>query len=266
MKLKISSKGLGIVLGLTLASGMVIADPIVGTGAFGASGSVYVSATALDFSESAALPPGDQTALVNMPVSGSFAYLTPGTSIGMGNLNLSTATVTSNDINFDGAEPDFITLPPNATGGIDLSLTDIPINTSVPLCSTFTSSQLSDPNSGILCRAYSGSPIVLEQGPSGVTASLNLQGLAYYVGSDPTTGTPYVGKFSADASSPDDDTIGALLSTFNSTGSVTVPFTVDFFATAASTVPEPGTLTALGAGLLLVGLINKRKKGSKRSI
>lgn len=250
MKVDVSRKALGLFLGLALASGVALASP-VGAGSFSAGGTVYVSTTMLEFGLLSQPPPGDQTASINLPTTGAFSYLTATEQIGMGNLNLSSATVTSSNINFDGAEPDWITLP----GGIDLSLTDIPINTGVPVCST-----VANPNSsGTVCTAYAGSPIVLEQGPSGVTATLNLQGDAYYTAT-PTMLTPYNGKFSADFTGSE-GTITGLLGTFNSTGSITTGFSATF-----STVPEPGTVTVLGVGLLLIGLINKKKRTEKKDI
>jgi len=258
MKLNLNRKGLGIILGLSLASGAAFATP-VGVGSFGASGAVYVSATMLDFSESAALPPGDQTALTNIPTTGVFSYLTGGEIINpMTNLNLGSATVSPTNIDFDGAVPVFLGLP----GGIDLSLTNIPINTTVPVCT----GTVADNVQGTLCRQSALSPIVLEQGPSGVTAILNLDGLAYVAGSDPTDGNTYIGKFSANFTSGPEATISGLLNEFTTTGSVTAPFSADFTTFATSTVPEPGTVTALGIGLLAIGLFNKKKRISKKSV
>jgi hypothetical protein len=250
MKVNISRKGLGLSLGLLLASGAALADPMVGAGAFSASGTVYVSTTALDFGLISQPPPGDQLAAVNLPTTGAFSYLTATETFGMKDLNLASATVSATDINFDGAMPDWITLP----GGIDLSLTDIPINSSVPICSAAT-----EDTPGTLCRAYAASPIVLEQGPTGVTASMNLKGDAYFTTS-PTTLTPYDGKFSADFTGAE-GTISGLIGAFNSTGSITTGFSATF-----STVPEPGTVTALGFGLLVIGLINKKKRTAKKDI
>ena len=62
----------------------------------------------------------------------------------------------------------FITCRLSDRDGIDLSLTNIPINTSVPVCT----GTAADNALGDLCRQTRLSPIVLEQGPSGVTAIL----------------------------------------------------------------------------------------------
>lgn len=253
MKVNVGKKGLGLFLGLVLSSGAALADPVVGAGSFSAAGSVNVSATTIDFGLISQPPPGDQTATINLPTTGAFSYLTATEQIGIANLNLSSATVTPSDINFDGSVPDWVSLP----GGIDLSLTDIPLNTTVPVCST-----LSNENAqGTLCIAYVGSPIVLEQGPSGVSALMNLDGNAYFTTS-PSTLTPYSAKFSADFGG----TISELLASFAATGSVTTGYSVTFTSTPLSAVPEPGTVTAFGVGLLLVGLINKKKRSAKRNM
>ncbi|HWF45851.1 MAG TPA: PEP-CTERM sorting domain-containing protein [Bryobacteraceae bacterium] len=249
MKVTITRKGLGLALGLLLASGAALADPMVGAGSFNAAGTVYVSTTALDFGLIVAPPPGDQLASINLPTTGAFSYLTATEQIGMKNLNIAAATVSATDINFDGAMPDWITLP----GGIDLSLTDIPIS-SDPICSAATENTV-----GTVCRAYAGSPIVLHQNSTGVTASMNLKGDAYFT-SSPTTLTPYNGEFSADFTGSE-GTISGLIGAFNSTGSITTGFSSNF-----STVPEPGTVTALGFGLLVIGLINKKKRTAKKNM
>jgi hypothetical protein len=205
----------------------------------------------LDFGLISQPPPGDQLASVNFPTTGAFSYLTATEQIGMHDLNLASATVTATDINFDGAVPDWITLP----GGIDLSLTDIPINSTVPVCSTLANEDAP----GTLCRAFAGSPIVLEQGPTGVTATMNLLGDAYFTTS-PSILTPYTGKFSADFTGGL-GTVSGLISSFTANGSVTTGFSSTF-----STVPEPGTVTALGFGLLAIGLINKKKRTAKKNL
>jgi hypothetical protein len=248
MNVTISRNGLGVALGFLLASGMAHANT-VNAGSFSESGTIYVSTTMLDFGLFTVPPPGDQLASIDLPTTGAFSDLTATEQIGIGNLNLASATVTSTDINFDGGEPDWITLP----DGIDLSLTSIPINTGVPVCGS-----LGNENApGTLCRAYATSPIVLEQGPSGVTAILNLVGDAYYT-SSPTTLTAYDGKLSANFTGSE-GTISGLLATFDSVGSVTTGYSGTF-----STVPEPVTLPILAIGLLIIALAAKVTTSRKK--
>jgi hypothetical protein len=248
MNVNISRTGLGVVLGCLLASGMALANTVT-AGSFSESGTIYVSTTMLDFGLFTEPPPGDQLASIDLPTTGAFSDLTATEQIGMGNLDLASATVTPTDINFDGAEPDWITLP----DGIDLSLTNIPINTAVPICSSLANENAP----GTLCRAYATSPIVLEQGPSGVTAILNLLGEAYYT-SSPTMLTAYDGKLSANFTGSE-GTISGLLSTFNADGSVTTGYSGTF-----SAVPEPVTLPILAIGLLMIGLAAKVMTNRKK--
>jgi hypothetical protein len=249
MKLKISRYGPGIFLGFLLTTGAAVAST-VSSGTFSESGSIYVSTSMLDFGLFTLPPPGDQLASIDLPTTGAFSDLTPTEQIGIANLDLGSATITPTDISFGSGEPDWITLPDN----IDLSLTSIPINTAVPVCT----GTAADDVPGTLCRAYATSPIVLEQGPSGVTAILNVEGDAYYT-SSPSTLTAYDGKLSADFTGSD-GTITGLLSTFETTGSITTGYTGTFGTVGA--VPEPGTLPLMAGGLLLIGLAAKvtRKK------
>ncbi len=245
MKVNISKPGLGVVLGFLLASGVALADTVT-TGSFSESGSIYVSATALDFGLMTLPPPGDQKADINIPTSGPFSSLTSTDQLEIGNLNLSSATVTSSDINFGGSEPDWITLP----NGIDLSLNNIPINTAVPVCRGTAAEDVP----GTLCRAYASSPIVLEQGVTGVTAILGVSGDAYYT-SSPFVLTAYDGKMSADFTGPD-GTISGLLGSFALAGSVNTGYSGTFSTTAT---PEPGTFPALAVGLLAIGIFVRKK-------
>jgi hypothetical protein len=90
---------------------------------------------------------------------------------------------------------------------------------------------------------------------------MDIQGDAYYAGGTPATGTAYNAVLSASFSQPPENTIAGLLAFFASNGSVTTGFQANF-----STVPEPGTVTALGVGLLVIGLINKKKRNAKRDM
>ncbi len=239
-----SRYGPAAILGFLLTSGVAVASTVP-PGSFSEGGTIYVSATALDFGLFLEPPPGDQLGYIQLPTTGGFSGLTATELIGISNLNLASATVTSTDVNFDSAEPDWITLP----DGIDLSLTDIPINTSVPVCSSLSNEDAE----GTLCRAYASSPIVLEQGPSGVTAILNVNGDAYFA-SSPTTVTGYDGKLSADFTGTE-GTISGLLATFEATGSITTGYSGTF-----STVPEPATLPLLAFGLSIIAVAAMRSR------
>jgi hypothetical protein len=246
----ISRQGLGTVLGFLLASGAAFASTVT-SGTFSESGTIYVSTTALEFGLLTLPPPGDELASINLPTTGAFSGLTATEHIGIDNLDLSSATVTPSDINFDSTEPDWITLP----DGIDLSLTSIPINTAVPVCS----GTASEDAVGNLCRAYASSPIVLEQGSSGVTAILNVDGEAYYTTS-PDDLTAYTGKLSADFTGTE-GTISGLIGQFETSGDIVTGYTGTF-----STVPEPATIPVVAVGLLVIGFVARKKIKARNQV
>jgi len=242
MKVNFSRPSLGVFLGFLLTCGAAVASTVT-PGTFSESGSIYVSATALDFGLFSLPPPGDQEADIDLPTTGSFSDLTATELIGIGNLNLSSATVTPTNISFGSSETDWITLP----DGIDLSLLNIPINTAVPVCT----GTAADDAPGTLCRAYATSPIVLEQGASGVTAILDVDGDAYYT-SSPSTLTAYDGKLSANFTGAD-GTISGLLGSFEANGSVVTGYSGTF-----ATAPEPQTLPLLAVGLFAIALVARK--------
>jgi hypothetical protein len=260
MKFRLRGTGLGLFVGLALASAAAFADPIVGSGSFDADGTIYTSTTAFDFGFSAIPPPGDQQAAVALPTVGVFSYLTFGTIIPVGNLNAGATTITSSELDFDGAEPDWISLPAN-TGkglpGIDLSLADILINTGVPLCSAVTSVD----TPGTSCRPYASSPLTLHQNSGSVTVALNVNGNAYYVGGVPSSGTQYTGKLSM-MSTGADGTISGWLADFAATGSFTSGYNANFSTRLATAVPEPGALPILGVALFAIFLICRKKRSA----
>src|SRR5579875_2907544 len=107
MKLHFGGRAVGILAGLALIGGLAQADPIVGAGTFNIAGGIYVSTTAIDFSQMAALPPGDQKATVVLPEMGQFSDLTPGQTVGIANLSLGVNATPGTSFNLT----DWITLP-----------------------------------------------------------------------------------------------------------------------------------------------------------
>jgi hypothetical protein len=252
LKLGFGGQVLGLLAGLTLAGSMVQAASIVGAGQFNLSGAVYVTQTSFQFGYNTAPPPGDQKASVVIPVSGQFTDLKAGQLAGVSNLfGPPTGPVTPGT---PFSLPNWVTLPDN----INLDLTSIPINMSVPVCS----GTAADDTLVTGCRAYASSPIVLFHNPSGVNATLNLSGVAHFVGSTDTT--PFVGLLSANFTFAPDNTIAGLLADFNAHGFITTGYAANFTTTATSPVPEPAALAPIGLGLLGMGLA-RRKKAQKVS-
>lgn len=204
------------------------------TGQFSLDGTALDTATSLSFGF--ITPPttpgtGDQLGVIVTPHDGSFAGLTNGTTAGIANLS------TTSLVNW-------ITLP----DGINVDLTSIPINTGVGVC---TGSDAI----GTICRPFASSPVVLEQGPSGLSALVNFDGMAHFATGTPDD-TPIVGKFSASLGAV---TISSVISTINAGGSILVPYSANFVTSPAPPVPEPASMALIGAGLLALGFFGKRK-------
>jgi hypothetical protein len=260
MKGRLCNPGLGLVVGLSLASVAAFGDPIVGSGSFETGGTVYISITEFDFGFSAIPPPGDQETQILLPTTGVFSYLTMGMIVPMANLNQAASTTTSTELDFDGAVPDWISLPAN-TGrglpGIDLSLADILLNTSVPVCSTITSVD----TPGTSCRPYATSPLTLHQNSGSVRAVLDANGNAYYVGGVPSSGTRYTGTLSF-ISTGAEGTISEWLDSFTATGSFTTGYNANFSTGPATSVPEPETIPILGVALFGILLISRKQRSA----
>ena len=145
MKLSSASRVVGALAGMFVLTGLASADSVVGAGQFNLSGTIYVSQTADLFGYNAVPSPSssDQMAGVVLPSTGPFSSLTAGTH------GTDLESVRARPIRLAGPVtpgtpfllPNFITLP----NGIDVDLTQIPINTAVPICSA---------GGPTTCRAY----------------------------------------------------------------------------------------------------------------
>jgi hypothetical protein len=108
------------------------------------------------------------------------------------------------------------------------------------------------------CAVFAGSPIVLTLQGSGTTATLNLAGTV----TDGTTPTNWFGKFSATFPT----TTPAQIQAFFCPGGVcTNPASLSTsnsgtFSSVASTVPEPASVAMIGAGLIGLASMLRRKK------
>ena len=186
----------------------------IGAGQFNLSGNLYITNTQILFGLNSVPPPGDQTGAIQLPDTGPFSTLTTGQTAAIHNLT-SPPNSTTGALNVS----QWIVLPDNIT----LDLTTVPINTTIAAC-TGTSA---DNAIGHSCRATAVSPVILTQTATGVTAELDTMGNAYVTGTSATGTSPFTGVFSANFTTPNENTISSLLGTFGSQGFVNTSYSAN---------------------------------------
>ncbi|HZS56447.1 MAG TPA: PEP-CTERM sorting domain-containing protein [Bryobacteraceae bacterium] len=236
-----------------LLSAVILSAPLgatsIGAGQFNLAGNLYINTTSVLFGLNSVPPPGDQLAAIQLPETGPFSGLLPsGPPATIHNIPMNPA-FPSGALSL----PQWIVLP----NGIDVDLQNVPINQSIAVC-TGTSA---DNGIGNSCRPNTGSPIVLTETTTGVTAKLNVLGIAYS-GTSTTGSSSLSGLLSANF---DSDTISGLLSAFAPGGSgfVNTSYSGNFTVTPSSGVPEPSMLAGFGLGMLALGFYRRKRTGGQ---
>lgn len=242
MNFQRASRVVGALASVFLMAGAASAAS-VGAGQFNLASSVYLTNTAFLIGFNAPIAPtaADQMATILLPTTGAFSDLSAVTQVSVMNL-YTPANVPPGPVVPGGSFvlPDFIVLP----DGINVDLTGLPISTA-PLCTGSSTSS---------CQAAPGSPITLNQTEAGVTASFDVMGMAHYAGD--MNMTPLSGVFSAQFNAMPDNTIAGLLNDFATNGYITTSFSATL---STSPVPEPASMALLGAGLLGLGILGKKR-------
>ena len=247
MNLRTITHLMGCVAVSLILSRVAVATPAaVGSGQFNLAGAVYVTNSEILFGYKQAPPNGDQMAGVLLPSNGAFAGLKAGDMARIGNLQTPSAggPVTP-------GTPFLLSNWIQLSNNIDADLTNIPLNASIAVCASGMEGL------GSVCRVNAQSPVILEQGVTGVTAFLSVMGQAHYAGS--TVDTPLMGLLSANFTMGADSTISGLLADYNRNGFIMTGYSGNFSTTAAAGVPEPASLGLLSMSLIGIALIGRKK-------
>lgn len=211
------------------------AAPITGTVNW--SGTVNATPTTIDFYF---MTPGDTTMTINLPATGSFSGLVPGSHGSIQGLN-STNEPATNPFPM-GPLLGWVNLP----NGIDFDLHGL--NSPPPaICSASVTTN---------CGIVAGSPVVFNQVGPNVFAGFNGFGTARGHLNFPTpSDSQFVFGITTQFTNT---TIATLANELATTGHITDSYSV---TASAASVPEPGTTSAMLGGLLvLAGLATRRAR------
>lgn len=244
--LALKAAGLGVLSFVALST--VYATPIVGT--VNTTGVAAVNLTSINFLSGTFVP---NLFLVSVPVSGSFTGLA-GTTGTINNLTNNLTNTGPQPVGVPFSDPAWMVFT-SASPVIDFDLTFIaPGVDGTAGCNKVT------PLAGDTCTPFSFSPFNLQNLGSGTTitgtsVAFSVAGNARNV----STGelSPFTGSFSTQITGQN---IEQILATINAGGTITNSYSANFVVSA---VPEPGTISLLGAGLIGLGLLQRRRVRSK---
>jgi hypothetical protein len=192
---------------------------------------------------------------VSVPVSGSFTGL-PGSTGTIANLSNNLTNTGLQPVGTPFSDPNWMVFTA-ASPLIAFDLTFInPGSDTTAGCSKVT------PLAGDTCTPFAFSPFNLQNiGPvpggttiTGTSVAFSVAGNARNV----STGelSTFTGSFTTQITGQN---IEQILATINAGGSITNSYSANFIVTPPSTVPEPGTISLLGAGLIGLGLLQRRR-------
>jgi PEP-CTERM motif len=216
------------------------ATPISGT--VNTTGVASVNLTSINFLSGTFVP---NLFLVSVPTTGSFVGLA-GTTGTIANLTNNLTNTGPQPVGVPFTDPSWMVFS-SASPLIAFDLNFI--NAGTDGTAGCSSSAI-----GALCTPFSFSPFNLQNTSLGTSVAFSLSGNARNV----STGelSPFIGNFTTQISG---QTIPQILATINSGGTITNSYSANFIAT----IPEPGTISLLGAGLIGLGLLQRRRARSK---
>jgi len=223
-----------------VALSTVYATPIVGT--VNTTGVAAVNLTSINFLSGTFVP---NLFAVSVPVSGSFTGLA-GTTGTINNLTNNITNTGPQPVGVSFSDPAWMVFT-SASPVIDFDLSFIfPGIDGTAGCG---SSAI-----GATCTPFSFSPFNLQNTSTGTSVAFSVAGNAR----NSLTGelSPFTGNFTTQITG---QTIPKILATINTGGTVTNSYSANFIVTA---VPEPGTILLLGAGLIGLGLLQRRRARS----
>jgi len=245
---------LGVLTCAALSS--AYATPLVGT--VNTVGTASVNLTDITFQNIFSIP---NLFNVGPPFTGSFSTLASGASGSIANLNSTLQPVGGNS---ETAITDVGWMVFPAVGAFPGARFDLEFI--APGAFTSTLCGAATPHAGDTCTPFAGSPFSLTNlGPvpggttvTGVLVGFSLQGDA--INLTTLEETDFSGSFSTQINGT---TLQAIIATILRGGTITNSYSANFTATAAPTVPEPATVSLFGAGLIGLGLLQRRRRAKK---
>ena len=244
----IKIKGLQVLVLCFLVAGVsAVAAPIAGS--ISGAGFATVSFTELNFCPTGMTPNGPNQVGACAPGTGN-------ETLGGGSLSLASFTgdtvlslnAGTEPIGVTVSLPDWLVFTP--ANGISLTLTEI-------LPGTFSSAACGSAVAAGQTCTPTGSAFNLQNNTTTTsTASFVIIGNA--VDGNPADTSPFQAIFSAQFGVPYQSLLAAL-SANGGTGNYSSSYSVTITTTPSSTTPEPNTLALLGAGLLGLGFLGRRK-------